>query len=126
MMTRRIELVEAGATAGRTTYRVLADGQRVGNAAELAHDHAAPWRLTLPGHCSNLRRSSRETVLATVRWLLEPSSRRTVIHVPAHPGSCWDEVAAELRAAGFEVRPAPMPESGHAVPDSVILCTREI
>jgi hypothetical protein len=123
-MTRRIELVEAGATAGHTTYRVLADSQRVGTAAELTTDDAAPWRLTVPGHCANLRRSSRETVLATVTWLLDPSSRRTVIHVPAHPGS--REAAAELRAAGFEVRPAPMPESGRAIQAPVILCTREI
>ena len=125
-MTRRIELVEAGATAARTTYRVLADGERVGTATELATDQDAPWRLTVPGHCANLRRSSRETVLATVTWLLDPSSRRTVVHVPANPGSRWDEVAAELRAAGFEVRPAPMPESGHAIQSPVILCTREI
>jgi hypothetical protein len=125
-MTGRIELIESGITADRTTYRVLIDGSRVGTAAELTNDRAAPWRLTVPGHCANLRRSSRETVLATVTWLLDPSSRRTVVHVPAHPGSRWDEVAAELRAAGFEVRPAPMPESGHAVPDPVILCTREI
>jgi len=122
-MARRIELVEASATAGRTIYCVLADGQRVGT-AELAHDAAAPWRLTVPGHCDNLRRSSRETVLATVTWLLDPSSRRTVVHVPSDPGS--REVAAELRAAGFEVRPMPMPESGHAIPAPVILCTREI
>ena len=122
-MARRIELVEASATAGRTTYRVLADGQRVGT-AELAHDHAAPWRLTVPGHCANLRRSSRETVLATVTWLLDPLSRRTVIHVPSDPGS--REVAAELRAAGFEVQPAPMQESRHAIQAPVILCTREI
>jgi len=125
-MTRRIELIEAGVTAGRTTYRVLADGKRVGTAAELAHDHAAPWRLTVPGHCANLRRSSRETVLATVTWLLDASSRRTIIYVPADPGSRWDEVAAELRVAGFEVRPAPMPESGHAIQAPVILCTWEI
>jgi hypothetical protein len=125
-MIRRIELVEAGAEVGRTTYRVLADGQRVGTAAELATDHVAPWRLTLPGHCANLRRSSRETVLATVTWLLAPSSRRTVIHVPAHPGSRWNEVAAELGAAGFEVRPVPMPESRHAIQAPVILCTRKI
>jgi hypothetical protein len=125
-MTRQIELVQVSAAGGRTTYRVLADGERVGTAAELAHDHAAPWRLTVPGHCANLRRSSRETVLATVTWLLDPSSRRTVVHVPAHPGSRWDEVAAELRAAGFEVRPAPMPESGHTIQAPVILCTREI
>jgi hypothetical protein len=123
-MARRIELVEAGATAGRTTYSVLADGQRVGTATELATDHADPWRLTLPGHCANLRRSSRETVLATVTWLLDAPSRRTVIYVPANPGS--REVAAELRAAGFEVRPTPMPESGHAIQAPVILCTREI
>jgi hypothetical protein len=125
-MTRRIELVEAGTAAGRTTHRVLADGRRVGTATELTTDAAAPWRLTVPGHCANLRRSSRETVLATVAWLLDPSFRRTVVHVPAHPGSRWDDVAAELRAAGFEVRPAPMPESGHAIPAPVILCTREV
>ena len=64
-------------------------------------------------------------MLATVTWLLDPSSRRTVIYVPADPGSRC-EVAAELRAAGFEVRPAPMPESGHAIQAPVILCTREI
>ncbi|MGF7213551.1 hypothetical protein GGE65_008196 [Skermanella aerolata] len=57
-MARRIELVEAGAAAGRTTYRVLADGQRVGTATELATDQDTPWRLTVPGHCANLRRSS--------------------------------------------------------------------
>jgi hypothetical protein len=125
-MTRRIELVEAGATAGRTTYRVLVDGHRVGTAIELTADHAAPWRLTVPGHCANLRRSSRETVLAIVTWLLNAPSRQTVIYVPADPGARWDEVAAELRAAGFEVRPAPMPESGHAIQAPVILCTREI
>ena len=123
-MTRRIELIEAGATADRTTYRVLVDGHSVGTAIELTADHAAPWRLIVPGHCANLRRSSRETVLATVTWLLDPSSRRTVVHVPANPGS--REVAAELRAAGFEVRPAPMPESGHAIQAPVILCTREL
>jgi hypothetical protein len=125
-MAQPIELMEACATAGRIIYRVLADGQRVGTAAELAHDHATPWRLTVPGHCANLHRSSRETVLATVTWLLDASSRWTIIYVPADPGSRWDEVAAELRAAGFEVRPAPMPESGHAIQASVILCTREI
>jgi hypothetical protein len=122
-MTRRIELIEAGATADRTTYRVLVDGHRVGTAIELATDHADPWRLTVPGHCANLRRSSRETVLATVTWLLDASSRRTIIYVPADPDSRWDEVAAELRVAGFEVRPAPMPESGHAIQAPVILCT---
>jgi hypothetical protein len=125
-MTRCIELVEAGATAGRTTYRILADGERVGTATELATDQDASWRLTIPGHCANLRRSSRETVLATVTWLLDPSSRRTVVYVPANPGSSWDEVAAELRAAGFEVMPTPMPESGHAIQAPVILCTREV
>jgi hypothetical protein len=125
-MGRRIELVEAGAAAGPTTYRVLADGQRVGTATKLATDQDTPWRLTVPGHCANLRRSSRETVLSTVTWLLDPASRRTVIHVPADPGGRWDDVAAELRAAGFEVRPAPMAESGHAIPAPVILCTREV
>ena len=125
-MARRIELVEAGAAAGRTTYRVLADGQRVGTATELATDQDTPWRLTVPGHCANLSRSSRETVLATVTWLLDASSRRTIIYVPADPGSCWDEVAAELRTAGFEVRPTPMPESRHAIQAPVILCTREV
>jgi hypothetical protein len=124
-MARRIELAETATAAGRTTYRVLADGERVGT-AELAHDHAAPWRLTLLGHCANLRRSSRETLLATVTWPLDAGSRRTVIYVPANPGSHWDEVVAELRAAGFEVRPAPMPESGHAIAAPVILCTREV
>ena len=125
-MTRRIELVPVPAAGDRTMYRILADGERVGTAAELATDRDAPWRLTVPGHCANLRRSSRETVLATVTWLLDAPSRRTIIYVPADPGSRWDEVAAELRAAGFKVRPAPMPESGHAIPAPVILCTREV
>ena len=125
-MGKRIELVQVSASGDRTTYRVLADGERVGTAAELAHDHAAPWRLTVPGHCANLPRSSRETVYATVTWLLDTSSRRTIIYVPADLGSRWDEVVAELRAAGFEVRPAPMPESGHAIQAPVILCTWEI
>jgi hypothetical protein len=123
-MTRRIELVKTGATAGRTTYRVLADGERVGTAIELTRDRVAPWRLTVPGHCANMRRSSRETVLATVTWLLDAPSRRTVIYVPANSGSRWDEVAAELRAAGFEV--LPMPESSHAIQAPMILCTREV
>ncbi|GEO43228.1 hypothetical protein SAE02_73760 [Skermanella aerolata] len=125
-MTRRVELIEAGVTAGRTTYRVLAGGERVGTATELTTNQDTPWRLTLPGHCANLRRSSRETVLATVTWLLDPSSRRTVVYVPANPGSRWDEVAAELRAAGFEVMPTPMPESSHVIQAPVILCTREV
>ena len=125
-MTRRIELTGAGGSAGRTLYRVMAGDTQVGIAVELAADRAAPWRLTVPGHCANLRRSSRETVLATVTWLLNPSSRRTVVHVPANPGSRWDEVAAELRAAGFEVRPAPMPEGGHAIQAPMILCTWEV
>jgi hypothetical protein len=90
-MTRRIELAEAGATVDGTTYLVLADGERVGTATELAHDHAAPWRLTVPGHCANLRRSSRETVLATVTWLLDAGCRRTVIYtsrpIPAATGT---------------------------------------
>mgnify|MGYP000338957536 CR=1 FL=1 len=125
-MARRIELVEAGATANRTTYSVMANGERVGTATELATNQDTPWRLTVPGHCANLPRSSRETVLATVTWLLDASSRRTIIYVPADPGSRWDEVATELRVAGFGVRPAPMPESGHAIQAPVILCTWEI
>ena len=125
-MTRRIELVEAGATAGHTTYHVLADGERVGTATELTTDQDTPWRLTVPGHCANLRRGSRKVVLATVERLLDTQSRCSVVYVPACPGSQWDAIAAELRAAGFEVRPAPMPEGRDAVPGPVILCTREI
>jgi hypothetical protein len=41
-MTRRIELVLVSTAGERTTDRVLADGQRVGTATELTHDHAAP------------------------------------------------------------------------------------
>lgn len=40
-MTRRIDLIEARATAGHTTYRVLAEGERVGTATKLATDQDA-------------------------------------------------------------------------------------
>jgi hypothetical protein len=105
-MTRRIELVPVPAAGDRTTYRILADGKRVGTAFELADDPAAPWRLNLFGHCAGLRRSSRSVLVQTVERLLGTGRAAPVVYVPAAPGSQWDAVAAELRAAGFDVRPA--------------------
>jgi hypothetical protein len=124
-MSPRIELVQAAVSSDRTTYRVMVDDTQVGTAAELTTDVAAPWRLTVPGHCANLRRSSREVVLATVERLLGTRSQRPVVYVPANPGSHWDGIAAELHAAGFEVLPAPMPESQDAVHAPMVVCPRE-
>jgi hypothetical protein len=107
-MTRQIELVQVSAAGDRTTYRVLADGERVGTAVELAGDPAAPWRLNLFGHCAGLRRSSRPVLVQTVERLLDTGRAAPVVYVPAMPGSHWDAVAAELRAAGFDVRPAAL------------------
>ena len=49
----------------------------------------------------------------------------SIVYVPVAPGSRWDEVAADLRAAGFDVRPAPMPAVRKAPPLPVILHSRE-
>jgi hypothetical protein len=121
----RVTLVQVGPTIDQTRYHVLADGARVGVALELASDRVAPWRITIPGHCANLRRSSRVVLEQTVQRLLDDRPARSVVYVPALPGSQWAAVAAELAAAGFEVRPAPMPQSRHAVAP-VVLCSREI
>jgi hypothetical protein len=45
--------------------------------------------------------------------------------VPTAPDSHWSEIAEELRAAGFQVRPTPMPETKHAVVP-VLVCSREV
>ena len=121
-MTRRIELVPAGASRGRTLYCVLADGVQVGTAAEQDVDRAAPWRLTVPGRCADLPRSGRRVVLATVARLLNgPPGGPTVVYVPAAPGDPWEGLAADLRAAGFEIRPAPMPGAARPLPPIPVL-----
>jgi len=124
-MTRRIELVGAGGSAGRTLYRVMAGDAQVGTAVELAADHAAPWRLTVPGRCTDLPRGSRRVVLATVGRLLDARPGRAVVYVPASPGSRWADVAAELHAAGFEIHPAPMPTTPRVLSSPMILCPGE-
>ena len=124
-MSRRVSLSPVSPLADATRYHVLADGARVGVAVEIAGDRIAPWRLTIPGHCANLRRSSREILLATVERLLTDRPASSVVYVPTSPHGHWHAVAAELRAAGFQVRPAPMPETKHAVVP-VLVCTREV
>ena len=79
--------------------------------------------LSVPGHCANLRRSSRMVLEQTVERLLTDRPARSVVYVPSIPGSHWCEIAEELRAAGFQVRPAPMPSSPHAVLPLVISST---
>jgi hypothetical protein len=54
----------------RTVYRIVADGQEVGTAIERADQPLKPWRLTLPGHCGNIARPSREELVATVARVL--------------------------------------------------------
>ena len=51
---------------------------------------------------------------------------QSVVYIPVAPGSRWDDVAADLRAAGFHVRPAPMPEVREALPLPVLLHSREV
>jgi hypothetical protein len=84
-MNHRIALVPVTMSSDRTTHAVLADGVRVGTAIELDHDRVAPWRLTLPGVCTNLRRSSREIVLATAQRLLDDRPAASVVYVPTSP-----------------------------------------
>jgi hypothetical protein len=131
-MTRTVTLVQARATPDRIVYRVMSGDRQVGTAVELAHDRVAPWRLTIPSRCANLRRSSRMVLIQTVERLLDippaPSSepaRRSVVYVPAAPGSQWEEIAAELIGAGFEVRPAPIPDVPRIGPVPVVVTSRE-
>jgi acetylornithine deacetylase/succinyl-diaminopimelate desuccinylase-like protein len=58
--------------------------------------------------------------------LLQQLIRLDTVNPPGRETSAQEPLAAELRAAGFEVRPAPMPESGHTIQIPVILCTREV
>ena len=120
-----VTLLQVGPATNATRYHVMLDGYRVGVATEIANDRGTPWRLTLPGTCANLRRSSREILLATVERLLTDRPASSVVYVPTSPHGHWHAVAAELRAAGFQVRPAPMPETKHAVVP-VLVCTREV
>jgi hypothetical protein len=50
----------------------------------------------------------------------------SVIYIPVTTGERWEGIAAELRAAGFEIRPAPMPEIRKAPALPLILCSREV
>jgi hypothetical protein len=124
-MSRTVTLAQVGPKTAETRYHVMLDGYRVGVATEVAHDPITPWRLTLPGTCANLRRSSRMVLEQTVERLLTDRPARSVVYVPSIPGSQWCVIAEELRAAGFEVREAPMPEAPHAVVP-VLVCTREV
>lgn len=53
-----------------TAYLVVVGGVEVGIATECPSDVAAPWRLSIPGHCFNLARSSRCILRATVARIL--------------------------------------------------------
>ena len=50
----------------------------------------------------------------------------SVVYIPVAPVGRWDDVAAELCAAGLEIRPAPMPAIGKSLPLPVILRSREV
>ena len=123
-----VTLLQVGPTTIETRFHILLDGARVGVAVEIAADRVCPWRITIPGICANLRRSSREIVIATVERLLTDRDRpaQSVVYVPTSPHGHWHAIAAELRQAGFEIRPAPGPDlPRHAVTPLVLVSSRE-
>ena len=50
----------------------------------------------------------------------------SVVYVTVASGSRWDDVIADLRAAGFHIRPAPMPETPKPSSLPVLLSAREV
>ena len=67
-----LELTNVFSAGGRrrTVYRVVADGQEVGTAIERDDQPLKPWRLTMPNHCGNIVKASREDLVATVARVL--------------------------------------------------------
>lgn len=56
----------------RLVHRITVEGQEVGTAAEWPDRDE--WRLSVPGHCANLRQSDRSALLATVARILSTGS----------------------------------------------------
>jgi hypothetical protein len=54
----------------RTVYRIEVEGREVGTATERADKPLTPWRLTMPGHCSNLVQPSRDELMDAVARIL--------------------------------------------------------
>jgi len=76
---------------------------------------------------------TRQSLSGSHRSLVDSLSRNaakpavsSVVYIPVTTGDRWDGIAAELRAAGFEIRPAPMPEIRKAPALPLILCSREV
>jgi hypothetical protein len=82
--------------------------------------NASRYRIRQP-----LSRSRRSLGNSLPRVAAAPAVS-SVVYIPVAPAGRWDDIAAELRAAGLEIRPAPMPAIGKSLPLPVILRSREV